>query len=80
VALFKTDCEEGRLQPTPAGHRQLATPRANYFLLVWGTASMDGLVKNGVMQNVMARNTLMFFCTDNGVIAKTFTWVAGNWA
>jgi hypothetical protein len=34
VALIKTDYEEGRLQPTPAGHPQLATPRANYFLLV----------------------------------------------
>jgi hypothetical protein len=34
VALFKTDYEEGRLQPTPAGHPQLATPGANYFLLV----------------------------------------------
>jgi hypothetical protein len=32
--LFKTDYEEGRLQPTPAGHPQLATPRANHFLLV----------------------------------------------
>jgi hypothetical protein len=26
VALIKTDYEEGRLQPTPAGHPQLATP------------------------------------------------------
>jgi hypothetical protein len=34
VALIKTDYEEGRLQPTPAGHPQLATPRANHFLLV----------------------------------------------
>jgi hypothetical protein len=34
AALIKTDYEEGRLQPTPAGHLQLATPRANYFLLV----------------------------------------------
>jgi hypothetical protein len=34
VALIKTDYEEKRLQPTPAGHPQLATPRANYFLLV----------------------------------------------
>jgi hypothetical protein len=34
VALFKTDYEDGRLQPTPAGHPQLATSRANYFLLV----------------------------------------------
>jgi hypothetical protein len=34
VALFKTDYEEGRLQPTPAGHPQLANPGANYFLLV----------------------------------------------
>jgi len=25
MALFKTDYEEGRLQPTPAGHPQLAT-------------------------------------------------------
>jgi hypothetical protein len=32
--LFKTDYEEGRLQPTPAGHPQLANPGANYFLLV----------------------------------------------
>jgi hypothetical protein len=32
--LFKTDYEDGRLQPTPAGHPQLATPRASYFLLV----------------------------------------------
>jgi hypothetical protein len=29
VALFKTDYEEGRLQPTPGGHPQLAIPRAN---------------------------------------------------
>jgi hypothetical protein len=29
MALFKTDYEEGRLQPTPAGHPQLAIPRAN---------------------------------------------------
>jgi hypothetical protein len=35
VTLFKTDYEKGRLQPTPAGHPQLATPRANYFLLVY---------------------------------------------
>jgi hypothetical protein len=34
VALFKTDYEGRRLQPTPAGHPQLATPRASYFLLV----------------------------------------------
>jgi hypothetical protein len=34
MALIKTDYEEGRLQPTPAGHPQLATLRANYFLLV----------------------------------------------
>jgi hypothetical protein len=34
VALIMTDYEKGRLQPTPAGHAQLATPRANYFLLV----------------------------------------------
>jgi hypothetical protein len=34
VALIKTDHEEGRLQPTPAGHPKLATPRANHFLLV----------------------------------------------
>jgi hypothetical protein len=33
-ALIKTDYEKGRLQLTPAGHLQLATPRANYFLLV----------------------------------------------
>jgi hypothetical protein len=26
VALIKTDYEEGRLQPTQAGHPQLATP------------------------------------------------------
>jgi hypothetical protein len=26
VALSKTDYEERRLQPTPAGHPQLATP------------------------------------------------------
>jgi hypothetical protein len=32
--LIKTDYEEGRLQPTPAGHPQLATLRANPFLLV----------------------------------------------
>jgi hypothetical protein len=35
VALIKTDYEEGRQQPTPDGHPQLATPRANYFLLVY---------------------------------------------
>jgi hypothetical protein len=35
MALIKTDYEKGRLQPTPAGHPQLATPRANYFLLVY---------------------------------------------
>jgi hypothetical protein len=34
VALIKTDYKEGRLQPTPAGHPHLVTPRANYFLLV----------------------------------------------
>jgi hypothetical protein len=34
VALIKTDYEEERLQPTSAGHSQLATPWANYFLLV----------------------------------------------
>jgi hypothetical protein len=34
VALIMTAYEEGRLQPTPAGHAQLATPWANYFLLV----------------------------------------------
>jgi hypothetical protein len=34
VALIMTDYEEGRLQPTPAGQAQMATPRANYFLLV----------------------------------------------
>jgi hypothetical protein len=34
MTLIKTDYEEGRLQPTLAGHPQLATPRANYFLLV----------------------------------------------
>jgi hypothetical protein len=34
VVLIMTDYEEGRLQPTPAGHAQLAIPRANYFLLV----------------------------------------------
>jgi hypothetical protein len=32
--VIKTDYEEGRLQPTPAGHPQPATPRASYFLLV----------------------------------------------
>jgi hypothetical protein len=32
VALIMTDYEEQ--QPTPAGYAQLATPRANYFLLV----------------------------------------------
>jgi hypothetical protein len=26
MALIMTDYEEGRLQPTPAGHLQLATP------------------------------------------------------
>jgi hypothetical protein len=26
VAFIKTDYEKGRLQPTQAGHRQLATP------------------------------------------------------
>jgi hypothetical protein len=26
VALIKTDYEEGRLQPTPAGHPHLASP------------------------------------------------------
>ena len=31
VALIKTDYDEGRLQPIPAGNPQLATPRANYF-------------------------------------------------
>jgi hypothetical protein len=35
VTLIKTDYEEGRLQPTPAGYPQLATPRANHFLLVY---------------------------------------------
>jgi hypothetical protein len=35
VTLFKTDYEKGRLQATPAGHPQLATPRANPFLLVY---------------------------------------------
>ena len=30
VALIKTDYEEGRLQPTPAGH-----PQGELFLLVW---------------------------------------------
>jgi hypothetical protein len=35
VALIMTDYEEGRLQPTPAGHAQLANPSVNYFLLVW---------------------------------------------
>jgi hypothetical protein len=35
VALIKTDYEKGRLQPIPNGHPQLATPRVNYFLLVW---------------------------------------------
>ena len=34
VTLIKTDYEEGKLQLTPAGHPQLATPRANYSLLV----------------------------------------------
>ena len=34
MALFKTDYEKGILQPTTAGQPQLATPRANYFLLV----------------------------------------------
>jgi hypothetical protein len=34
LALIRTDYEEGRLQPTPAGHPKLATPRANHFLLV----------------------------------------------
>jgi hypothetical protein len=34
VALIMTDYEEERLQPTPADHSQLATPRANYFLPV----------------------------------------------
>jgi hypothetical protein len=33
--LIKTDYEEGRLQPTLAGYPQLATPRANPFLLVF---------------------------------------------
>jgi hypothetical protein len=32
--LIKKDYDEGRLQPTPASHPQLATPRVNYFLLV----------------------------------------------
>ena len=31
VALIIIDYEEGRLQPTPAGHPQLATLRANPF-------------------------------------------------
>jgi hypothetical protein len=35
VVLFKTDYEEGKLQPTLADHPQLATPRASYFLLVY---------------------------------------------
>jgi hypothetical protein len=37
MALFKTDYEEGRLQPTPGGHPQLAIPRANspfYWLII----------------------------------------------
>jgi hypothetical protein len=34
MALIRIDYKEGRLQPTPAGHPQPATPRANYFLLV----------------------------------------------
>jgi hypothetical protein len=34
MALIKTDYEDVRLQPTRAGHPLLATPRANYFLLV----------------------------------------------
>jgi hypothetical protein len=39
--LIKTDYEEGRLQPTQAGHSQLATPPANYFLLVKCSISGD---------------------------------------
>jgi hypothetical protein len=35
VTLIKTDYKERILQPTPSGHPQLATPRANYFLLVY---------------------------------------------
>jgi hypothetical protein len=34
VALIIADYEKGRLQATPADHAQLATPRANYFLLI----------------------------------------------
>jgi hypothetical protein len=34
VALIKTDYEKGKLQPTPAGHPQLAIRRPSYFLLV----------------------------------------------
>jgi hypothetical protein len=39
--LIKTDYEEVKLQPAPAGHPQLATPRANYFLLVLFFISMQ---------------------------------------
>jgi hypothetical protein len=41
AALIKTDYEEGGLQPTPADYPQLATPRANYSLLVlfWASGS-----------------------------------------
>jgi hypothetical protein len=34
MAKIRTDYEEGRLQLTPAGHPQLATLKANNFLLV----------------------------------------------
>jgi hypothetical protein len=43
MALFKTDYEEGRLQPTPVGHPQLATPRANHFLLVYHCSPDHGI-------------------------------------
>jgi hypothetical protein len=35
VALIKTDYEEERLQPTQAGHYQLATPTTHYWLRYW---------------------------------------------
>jgi hypothetical protein len=71
--MIKTDYEEGTLQPTPAGHPQLATPRANYFLLVffkWWPGSR--YIKEEEFN--FGAFTLLIVITANVIIMFYFFW------
>jgi hypothetical protein len=63
------------LQPTPAGHPQLANPGANYFLLVYlwtrsGKSSKYG--ENEYKFNKPVGTIYFVICRSNIVITKTF--------